>query len=75
MGRWQRPQRPVLRLSPPTGAGSLSWPVRFARMEDGTPQAVGAITADGDLRVPVVIDDGLLESTDGGATFTTLLSR
>ncbi|MCZ2858527.1 hypothetical protein [Blastococcus sp. VKM Ac-2987] len=44
-------------------------------MEDGTPQAVGAITADGDLRVPVVIDDGLLESTDGGATFTTLLSR
>ncbi|MGY2077804.1 MULTISPECIES: F510_1955 family glycosylhydrolase [unclassified Blastococcus] len=41
---------------------------------DATPEAVAATTVDGDVRVLVVADHGLLESTDGGATFTTLLS-
>ncbi|WP_236835928.1 F510_1955 family glycosylhydrolase [Blastococcus sp. KM273129] len=50
---------------------AVSWTQRGQL--DGTPQAVGATTADGDLRVLVVTDHGLLESTDGGATFTTLL--
>ncbi|MGY1725171.1 F510_1955 family glycosylhydrolase [Blastococcus sp. SYSU DS0533] len=50
---------------------AVSWAQRGQL--DGTPQAVGATTADGDLRVLVVTDDGLLESTDGSATFTTLL--
>ncbi|NEK87369.1 exo-alpha-sialidase [Blastococcus saxobsidens] len=40
---------------------------------DAAPEAVAATTADGDLRILVVTDDGLLESTDGGASFTTLL--
>lgn len=41
---------------------------------DETPSAVGATTSDGGLRVLVATDHGLLESTDGGATFTTLLT-
>ncbi|MGY1749977.1 F510_1955 family glycosylhydrolase [Modestobacter sp. SYSU DS0511] len=40
---------------------------------DGTPSAVAATTDDGDPRVLVVTDHGLLQSTDGGTTFTTLL--
>ena len=51
---------------------AASW-TRRAQL-DGAPQAVAATTADGDLRVLVATDHGLLESTDGGATFTTLLS-
>lgn len=38
------------------------------------PHAVTAAAEDGQLRVLVVTDDGLVESTDGGRTFTTLLS-
>ncbi|MGY1828512.1 F510_1955 family glycosylhydrolase [Blastococcus sp. SYSU DS0541] len=52
--------------------GAVSW-VQQGQL-DGTPQAVAATTDDGDLRVLVVTDHGLLESTDGGATFTAVLS-
>jgi photosystem II stability/assembly factor-like uncharacterized protein len=51
---------------------AVSWAQRGQL--DGAPQAVGATTADGELRVLVVTDDGLLESTDDGGTFTTLLA-
>ena len=38
------------------------------------PHAVAAAVAGGALRVAVVTDEGLAESVNGGATFTTLLS-
>ncbi|TKJ18293.1 hypothetical protein A6V29_11840 [Blastococcus sp. CCUG 61487] len=41
---------------------------------DAAPHAVAATTTNGRLRVVAVTDDGLLESTDGGVSFTTLLS-
>ena len=37
------------------------------------PHAVAAAAEDGQLRVLVVTDEGLLESTDGGQTFTAVL--
>jgi hypothetical protein len=38
------------------------------------PHAVAAAAEDGQLQVLVVTDEGLVESTDGGQTFTTVLS-
>jgi photosystem II stability/assembly factor-like uncharacterized protein len=39
------------------------------------PHAVAAVVEDGQFRVLVVTDAGLMESTDGGQTFTTVLGN
>ena len=47
--------------------------VKLFSVAAARPHAVAAAAQDGQLRVLVVTDDGLLESTDGGQTFTTVL--